>query len=134
MKKSTFVLISLLVLQTLFSTAFAEGIYRWVDKDGKQHFSDRTSGTSTSEEFKITEISSIKTVKSKLPKMRTLSKKRKNKTVKKAIHESKVSRCNQLSTNIASIEKKLKTRLQAGKSDQYSKDLAELRWKKIKSC
>jgi len=133
MKKQLTLLWVLLAVHTLTPLVFAEPIYRWVDENGKQHFSDKNPALTESEKFNTLDIPSIKTVKSKSTK-KLKRNKRQNKTAKRVAGESKASRCNKLKTDIASIESKLKTRLLADKSAQYSKKLTDLRWKRLKTC
>jgi len=133
MKKLSHCLILLFAINTLIPACFSQAIYHWVDENGKHHFSDQNPKTGISEEFNQHEIPSIKTVKSK-PTVKLKTKKRKAKKTKRVARESKTERCNQLKADIASIQSKLKTRLLADKSDQYSKKLSDLRWKKLKTC
>lgn len=133
MRKSPLTILPLLLLLELCPITQAESIYRWVDKDGKVHFSDRISKSADSAKFENASLPIIKTIKSKAKPIFKQSK-QKNKVIKKSSSESKTSRCNKINSDINSIERKLRTRLQADKSDQHSKILAELRWQKIKSC
>lgn len=106
----------------------ANTIYRWVDQNGNQHFSDKIPLSNPATEFQSEPLSSIELVKSKPLKKIGRSKRKINHS------NSKPSRCAKLKHKIESIKTKLKQRLLAEKSDQYGQELKELRWQKIKFC
>ena len=131
-----FCLSMVFILFTLFlqiNQTRAKTIYRWVDKSGKQHFSDKEPISNSAVKFQGNLLISInmvqlKPIKSKkLPKRRS-AKRNNNRSV------DKLNRCEKLKHKIESIENKLKQHLIAEKSDQYSRELNDLRWQKIKLC
>ncbi len=124
-------IIFVLILQN--SLLQAKTIYRWVDRNGKQHFSDRVSESMEVIEFEGKTLSSINMVKPK-PLKSIKPSNRKSLKRKKKLSSAKPNRCGRLKRKIESVEKKLKQHLRAEKSDQFSRELSDLRWQKIKSC
>jgi hypothetical protein len=133
MKTHLFRLIAIFTLLLLTTQLYAKTIYRWIDKSGKQHFSDKPSESRDAKKFEGQPLTNIRLVSSKQLKA-AKTPKRKSASRKNNRAQSKPTQCVQLKNKIALIESKLKQRLLAEKADQYSRDLNNLKWRKIKSC
>lgn len=135
MKFSTLSIALLLTLSMNSNQLAAKTIYQWVDKSGKRHFSDKAPSSDIAIKFHGNSLTSIDIVRLKPIK---LSKPRaaKKKSVKGNNNRtsSKLGRCTKIKAKIETLENKLKLNLVAEKSDQYSRELTSLKWRKIKSC
>ena len=130
MKLSALSIIMLLILFLHGSQLAAKTIYKWVDKSGNQHFSDKAPESINPTKFHGNPLISIDIVQSKPIKLskRKSTKRNNNRSANKS------DRCTKIKTKIESLKNKLKRHLLAEKSDQYASELSSLRWQKIKSC
>ena len=120
--------LSIFLFGSFFSKMVLSGnIYQWVDADGKRHFSDRAPNNHASVKFDSKALQSVVLVKTPKIRLKKLPK-------RKFIVSSRSKKCSALKKKISHTEKRLKKRLEASKSDLYSRLLKELRWEKIKSC
>ncbi len=133
MKTLTIIFTTWLLLLTPLSPALADTIYRWIDDKGQMHFSDKVPAGYRSIQYVGTALSNVTFVESK-PNKTIQFKKRNRKNKSKSNPKSKISQCQRLKKSIASIEIKLKGHLPADKNDQFSHQLNQLRWQKIKRC
>lgn len=128
-----FSIMSVTVLLTLFlqsNQAAAKTIYQWEDKSGKRHFSDKAPASNDVVKFHGNSLISIDIVQSKPIKLSKSGSAKRNKNRS----ASKLTRCTKIKTKIESLVNKLKQHLLAEKSDQYGRELSNLKWQKIKSC
>lgn len=102
-------------------------VYRWVDDEGKVHFSDRKIDNKESELERIT-VSTETTEFAKTPKIKTVYVPSHRQT---GSQTSRSARCQRLKSEIAKREKYLR---KSGRIPSQDSQLSEKRWEKIKGC
>ncbi len=102
-------------------------VYRWVDKDGKVHFSDQSVAKTEVNPEKII-VSTETTEFAKTPKIKPIYIPSNRQT---SAQSSRSKRCQRLKADIAAREKRLR---RAGRIPSQDKQLSQKRWEKIKGC
>jgi len=131
--KGRIICIYLIVFSLHLSIQASGAIYSWVDDQGKRHFSDKPSHDKQSELFERDQLATIKFVKSK-PTYDHKKISRKSSSVRRMSGAKKEKGCGSIRKTIASLEKKLNSKLAPDKFDRYKQELSQIRWKKIKYC
>jgi len=107
-------------------------IFKWVDLEGKIHFSDEQSKAQQADSFIGKPLMTTNFVKSASFRARASKNKRHHKQNRGRL--SNLKRCQNMVQKIDSLEKKLKQKLPVDKFDLYKSQLAQTKWEKIKYC
>jgi len=125
-------ILALLSSTTMSTNLVAENtLYRWLDLDGKIHYSDKPASNSPTNPYSPKQLVTTTFVKAAIPQQVNKRKQRKR---TKNVRDSEKNRCKLIAKKIMSLRNKLKLKLPANQFDQYKSQLRQNKWEKMKYC
>lgn len=117
----------IVILLVSFSAAAAEQVYKWQDKNGRWHYSDKPVNSQAVEEITLEGISAIDWQDT--PTVKKISKRKATKG--KGNLQQKQKRCEYLTKKVSYYEAKSREKF---RSSKYREKKRHYRWLKQKEC